>query len=195
MIKTTSMLKEELKSYGNPATKIGRMVKAGIYIPIVKGLYETDQTVPGYVLAESIYGPSYLSFEFALSCYGMIPEAVYTFTSAAFEKKKKKKYDTPFGVFTYRDIPGEVFPYGVRIKKEKEYYYKIASPEKALCDKLYTLPPVRNKREFIGLLFEDLRLDEDFLHMLNLDELETLCEMYHSTNLRMFSKVVRGKDI
>lgn len=188
MIKTTAMLKEEWKSYGNPSTKIGRMVKEGVYIPIVRGLYETDKTVPGYLLAESIYGPSYLSFEFALAFYGMIPEAVYAFTSATFEKKKKKKYDTPFGVYTYRDVPGEVFPYDVLMKKEEGYYYKIALPEKALCDKLYTLPPVRNKREMMELLFQDLRLDEESMNKLNRDELETLCKMYHSTNVMMLCK-------
>lgn len=189
------MLKEELKSYGNPATKIGRMVREGIYTPIVKGLYETDSTVPGYVLAESIYGPSYLSFEFALSFYGMIPEAVYVFTSATFQKKKKKKYDTPFGIFTYRDIPGEVFPFGVHIKREGDYYIKIASPEKALCDKLYSLPPVRNQRELTELLFQDLRLDEDFMCKVNLEELRELCEIYHSTNVKMLFKVAGRRGI
>ena len=34
----------------------------------------------------------------------MIPEAVYTVTSATFEKKKKKKFETAFGTFTYRDV-------------------------------------------------------------------------------------------
>ena len=56
-----------------------------------------------YLLAGSIYGPSYISFEFALSYYGLIPEAVHVVTCASFEKKKKKTYDTIFGTFTYRN--------------------------------------------------------------------------------------------
>lgn len=40
--------------------------------------------------AGSIYDPSHISFEFALSYYGLIPEAVYTVTSATFEKRKRK---------------------------------------------------------------------------------------------------------
>ena len=68
---------------------------------MTRGLYETDRNAPAYLLAGSIYGPSYISFEYALSRYGLIPEAVYAVTCATFEKKKKKKYETPFGTFTY----------------------------------------------------------------------------------------------
>ncbi len=90
MIKTTSMLLEELEEYASPKSKLSRMVKRGECFPITKGLYETDPNTPPHLLAGSIYGPSYISFEFALSYYGLIPEAVYTVTCATFEKKKKK---------------------------------------------------------------------------------------------------------
>ena len=91
MIKTTGILVEEYKSYRNPKMKIGRLVKERKLIPIIRGLYETDDSVPGYLLANIIYGPSYLSFEFALSWYDLIPEAVFTITSASFSKKKNKR--------------------------------------------------------------------------------------------------------
>ena len=89
MIKTTAMLLEELSEYGSPKSKLSRMAKNGEYFPITKGIYETDRHTPAYLLAGSIYGPSYISFEYALSFYGMIPEAVYIVTSATFEKKKE----------------------------------------------------------------------------------------------------------
>ena len=88
MIKTTEILIQEYNSYSNPKMKIGRLVKEGKLIPIIKGLYETDSSIPGHYLAGIIYGPSYLSFEFALSWHNLIPEAVYTFTSASYSKKK-----------------------------------------------------------------------------------------------------------
>ena len=100
MIKTTAMLLEELKGYGSPKSKLARMAERGECFPITRGLYETDRNAPAYLLAGSIYGPSYISFEYALSRYGLIPEAVYAVTCATFEKKKKKKYETPFGTFT-----------------------------------------------------------------------------------------------
>ena len=90
MIKTTAMLLQELQSYRNPRDKLARMVQNKECIPIIQGLYETDSSTPGYRLANCICTPSYLSFEFALSFHGLIPEAVYNFTSATFEKKKKK---------------------------------------------------------------------------------------------------------
>ena len=105
MIKTTAMLMNELKEYVNPTAKIRRLVDGGKLVPIVRGLYETDGNIPGYYLAPIIYGPSYLSFEFALAYYSLIPEAVYNFTSATFEKKKEKQYTTPYGTFTYSDVP------------------------------------------------------------------------------------------
>ena len=93
MIKTTAMLLEELREYGSPKSKLARMAERGECFPITRGLYETDRNAPAYLLAGSIYGPSYISFEYALSRYGLIPEAVYAVTCATFEKKKKKKYE------------------------------------------------------------------------------------------------------
>ena len=90
MIKTTNMILAELSSYANPKAKLSRLVKEGTYIQIVRGLYETDRGVPRHLLAGSIYGPSYISFAYALGFYGMIPEAVYAVTSATFEKRKNK---------------------------------------------------------------------------------------------------------
>ena len=191
MIKTTNMLLEELQAYRSPKTKLSRNVNKGEYIPIVKGLYETDRTIPGYLLAGSIYGPSYLSFDFALSWYGLIPEAVYAFTSATFEKKKAKRYETAFGVFLYRDVPSEVFPLEIRLKKEGDYWYWIASPEKALCDKLYTMKPVKNADEMQELLFEDLRIDPDILRTLHYETILFLSEKYQTTNIRKLCTVLR----
>ncbi|OKY52769.1 type IV toxin-antitoxin system AbiEi family antitoxin domain-containing protein [Megasphaera cerevisiae] len=188
MLKTTGMILEELHQYASPADKLSRLVKQGKYIPIVKGLYETNHTVPGYLLAGSIYGPSYLSFEFALAYYGLIPEAVYTFTSATFEKKKKKIFKTAFGVFTYRDIPAPAYSYGVNIRVEGGYSYIIASPEKALCDQLYKVEGVKNYQELGHLLLDDLRIDEQELQKLNVADVSVLAQKYGSTNVRKLSR-------
>lgn len=191
MIKTTAIILEELKQYASPASKLSRLIKKGDYIPIIKGLYETDASTPGYLLAGSIYGPSYLSFEFALAYYSLIPEAVYKFTSATYDKKKKKQFETPFGTFTYSDVPAEVYPLGVIIVREGDYSYHIASPEKALCDMLYTKEPVANQRELRSLLFDDMRIDEMEFGKLNSDEIIMLGERYHSTNVQKLSRLIR----
>ena len=195
MIKTTDMILEELQSYANPKTKLSRMVKQGKYFQIARGLYETDKNVPGHLLAGSIYGPSYISFEYALGFYGMIPEAVYTITSANFEKRKKKKYETAFGTFTYRDVPSAAFPLNIRLIQEGSYFYRIAEPEKALCDQLYTMPPAKNIKLLAELLFDDLRIEETELLKLEIEKIVFLSDRYHSTNIKkLITLLKRIKD-
>lgn len=191
MIKTYNALLKELHNYRAPNNKISRMVRTGSVIPITKGLYETDKTIPGYLLANIIYGPSYLSFDFALSYYGLIPEAVYTFTSATFEKKKEKIYNNHFGTFTYRDVPSSAYPYGIRLISEGQYSFAIATPEKALCDKLYIESTVRNKKELIELLFTDLRIDGTEFQQLDKEALCNLADLYKATNLKLLKKLLR----
>lgn len=75
------------------------------------------------------------------------------FTSATFEKRKEKNYDNYYGRFHYRDVPADAFPYEVMIVEELGYSFKIATPEKVIYDKLYTMKPAANKEELINLLF------------------------------------------
>lgn len=191
MLKTLDILLEELKNYANPKDKLSRMVKNGECFRVTRNLYATERNIPGYLLAGSIYGPSYISFDYALSYYGMIPEAVYTITCASFGKKKKKKYETSFGTFTYRDVPDAVFPLCLKVLQEGEYFYRIAEPEKALCDKLYTLTPAANIKELTALLLEDLRIDENSLAQLNLEKITMLSAYYHTTNIKRLVALMR----
>ncbi len=191
MIKTTAMLLNELKDYKSPKDKITRMVKNGIYFPIVRGIYETDKNVNPYLLAESIYGPSYISFEFALSYYGFIPERVETITSASFNKRKKKTYKTNFGTFTYKDVPKKAFPYLINLIEEDGYYYKIAKEEKAICDKIYDEKAISNQKDLLYILENDLRIDIDMITKLDIDLIENLSNYYGSRNVKIFAKLIR----
>ena len=76
MIVTTSMHMDQLRKYSDPAGKILRMKRCGELYPLTRGIYETDGSMPGYCLASAIFGPSYLTFEYALSVYGLIPKAI-----------------------------------------------------------------------------------------------------------------------
>lgn len=185
------MLLHQYRSYVNPAAKISRMVKNGDLVPIIKGLYETDRTVPGYYLAGIIYGPSYLSFEYALAWHDLIPEAVYTFTSATCGKKRKKKYDTPYGIFTYRDVPVTAFPYGTELHAENGYGFVIASAEKAVCDQLYTCSPCSNRTELRQFLFDDLRIDETAFRNTDLNGMAELAGLYQTTNHRLLISMLK----
>lgn len=193
MIITNEIAKKNYKNYSNKNTKLLREIRDGKLFKIINGLYETDQKTPGYFLAGSIYGPSYISFEFALSFYGLIPEKVSTITCASFNKKKKKTYVTNFGTFTYRDVPLSVYPEEILLIADGDYKFQIATVEKALCDKLYTLKPLNNYSNLEKMLFSDLRIDMDNFNKLDTLKIEKLSNLYHSTNVYLLAKYLRRK--
>lgn len=74
--------------------------------------------------------------------------------------------------------------------EEQGYSYKIATAEKAVCDKLYSMKPRRNQKEIKKLLFDELRIDEEEFNNLNFKVLLQLCDLYRCTNLKLLRKVV-----
>ena len=193
MILTFDSLALQFKDYTDVKGKIRREVQSGRLTQITRGLYETDARADGKYLAGAIYGPSYLSFDYILSMCSLIPEAIFqTYTSATFRKGKAKQYDNAFGVFTYRDVPAAVYHFGVEIREENGYSYQIATPEKALCDKLYTISPVGSVKAMRALLFDDLRIDESDFWQLNLEDIKQLAPLYKSTNHKYLAKLIDG---
>lgn len=195
MIVTTAMLLENLKQYKAPLNKISRMVKNNEIFPIVRGLYETNPDTAGHLLAKSIYAPSYLSFDYALSYYNLIPETVYNYTSATYGKRKSKVYTNQFGTYLFRDIPKKAFPFGVRVMHEGSYSYLIATAEKALCDKIYTLSPVFSQKSISDLLFDNLRIDEGEFRLLDHEKLIQYSKLYQTTNHKLLIKLLRRKYV
>ena len=194
MLITNDMAKADLIKYSNKNNKISRDIKSGKLFKIIRGLYETNPNTPAYLLSGSIYGPSYISFEYALSFYGIIPEKVNVITCATFNKKKKKIFNTSFGTFSYRDVPPLAYPEGILLKEENNYSYQLAEPEKALCDKIYTLKPIRNYFNLENMLFNDLRIDEEEFSKLNIEKMEKLSNLYQSRNIKLLVKYMRRKQ-
>jgi predicted transcriptional regulator of viral defense system len=187
MILTMQQLNESLtaEGYSNIRTKIQRLIRDKKLTPVIRGIYETNTDIPGYLLASTIYSPSYISFEYALSWHNLIPERVNVYTCATFNKKKAKLHKTPFGIFTYRDIPAGAYPYEIKLCIENGYSYQLATAEKALCDQLYKLPPVKNQKELQELLYDDLRIEPEMLRKLNFKTLSELAPLYHVRNLKL----------
>ena len=90
------------------------------------------------------------------------------------------------------DVPSLVYPESIILKSEDGYSYPIATKEKALCDKLYTLKPLKNYRELEIMLFNDLRIDKEELSKLNIETIEKLSKLYHSTNVNLLAKYMKG---
>jgi predicted transcriptional regulator of viral defense system len=136
-----SFIKYALCEYKNPRVKINGLLKKGKIIRVKKGLYVFGHELAKgpyskEVLANLIYGPSYISLEYALSFYGLIPERVEAITSIT--SKRKKLFNTPVGIFSYRYINPSIYSYGVTLYELDKYHsILIASKEKALSDMLY----------------------------------------------------------
>ena len=193
MIKTTAQLISELQGYVNPKAKIGRMVEKGDIFPIIRGLYEDDPKTPPEYLAGCIYGPSYISFEYALIQYGMIPRKETPVTCAAYGKRKEKYHETFFGVYTYRDIPKEVFAEELILHAENDYSYIIASPEKALCDTLYNAAPAANLKELQNLLFDEIGFGKRKIFRLDPEIIFRIADLYGCRNLKLMKSLLRKK--
>lgn len=195
MILTTLNLKEKYKNYTDVNGKIKRDIDKGILFPLVRGIYEINSQADGYLLASYIYGPSYLSFEYALSFHHIIPERVVVYTNATFNKRKSKSYQNHFGLFTYRDVSKEAFPFMVKAYEEDVYAYFIASPEKALCDLLYIKKPVLSIKELKMLLFIDLRINKDAFDQFNFQDILFLSSKYISNNIKYLKKYIESEYI
>src|SRR5690242_1644963 len=108
-------------------SKVKRMLAQGKLLHIRRGLYcltneEGYLKKPHpYELAQYIYGPSYISLESALSYHQLIPEAVYTTTSAA--GKRSNEFETPIGIFSFKQLPLEGLYTEVECIKEEAYQF------------------------------------------------------------------------
>ena len=191
MIVTTMMLLDKYRDYANPMDKIKREAEKGSLIRLTRGIYETDANVSPYLLASSICSPSYLSFEFALSYYGLIPERVYAITSASFRLRKTKTVVNPLGRYTFSDITQAAFPFGVTYIKEGDYVVRIATKEKAICDSLSKWPVVHSVKDLRELLFEDKRIDVNEFASCDFSLMEKLASLYHKKNLKLLVKMIR----
>ena len=191
MIITISMLKEKYHDYANPLDKIKRDADKGILIRLTKGIYETDKSVDPYLLASSILSPSYLSFDWALSYYGLIPEKVTSITSATFGNRKNKTFVNYFGRYEYTDIPAKSFPEGLTYLESGEYVVKFATKEKAVCDSLCKWRVTKSIKELKELLFVDKRIDEDEFASCDFKLMERLAGLYDKTNLKLLIRLIR----
>ena len=190
MIISTEALKLKYSNYSNPLDKIKRESQKGNIIRLNRGIYATDRNVSPYLLASVILSPSYLSFEWALSYYGLIPERVYSITSASLMVRKNKTFVNEFGRYEYSDIPVNAFSEGLTLLSEGEYSCRIATKEKAICDSLSKWPVVHSVKELKELLFDDKRIYEEEFLTCDFNLLTRLAKLYKKTNLELLINLI-----
>ncbi len=124
---------EKITGLSRPSLKVAlsRFVKQGALIRLKRGVYAQAGTPLDLVkIANQLYYPSYLSFESALSYYGILSQAPYTLTFATI--KPPKKITLGETEIEFRQVKKTLF-FGYSFK-DNMY---IAEPEKALLDQLY----------------------------------------------------------
>lgn len=178
MIKTHQSVMEELADYASPKARLTHMLRAGSLLKVRRGLFVDDAAVSRRALAPVIYGPSYISFQYALASYGLIPERVETITCASYGKNRDKLFRTPLGEYRYLYLPVAVYPYGISQDEDEGARYLIATPEKALCDAVYKTSGIVSRDELETLLLEDWRVEKEELHGLDADFIEWIAPRY-----------------
>lgn len=192
------VMKWILKDYRQPNDKIKNLVKDNLLIPVRRGLY-----IPGFLLmqrqpdpfliANHILGPSYVSLESALSYYSLIPERVYTITSAT--TKASRTFYTKIGVYSYTKLPLPYYSFGIRnIELTPNQRFLIASPEKALFDKIITTTGIefRSKKATLEYLEDDLRIDLDMLKSLDISSMnEWIISAPKKSTLQMLLETIK----
>lgn len=174
---TGADIKSCFKNLASPEKKIQLLEKSGELIRLKRNLYIVNQELTGKetderLCANHLYGPSYVSFQWALRYYGMIPERVYLMTSAT--TKRTRFFETPIGNFRYTQVPVPYFSIGVESRIEKGVGYLMATREKALCDTILLdkFVPNQSVKALSIYLEEDMRLDMDILDELDNDIIE-----------------------
>lgn len=172
--------------------KVKRLIAQGFLLHLRRGIYCLTEKA-GYLaklnpleLAQPIYGPSYISLESALSFHQLIPETVYTVTSAT--SKRTKEFTTPLGIFSYLHLPLENFYAEVSLIQENNSQFFMAKPWKAICDYVYCY-----KKNWLGLkpLIKSLRIEADKLPPLRYEEHQILDAYYQHARVSRFLKSVQ----
>lgn len=176
---TKQLLLDLLREYKRPHDKIDELVKRGLLVQVKRGLY-----IPGpnlniaspelFLVANHLYGPSYISMESALSHWGFIPEKVYETSSVTINPSKV--YRTSIGRFTYKHLEPPYYSFGIKqVPLMKKQTVLMASAEKALCDKIITTSGIvlRSVKQTIDLLVEDFRMDKEMLRTLTTSIIST----------------------
>ncbi len=160
-----SVLRSLFSSYNFPNDKIQALENEGKLIRLKKGMYVVSPYFSGELLSEELianhlYGPSYVSMESALRYYGLIPEKVFTVRSAT--TNRSRKFGNSIASFQYVSVREDYYSIGINQKMvDNKYTFLIASPEKALCDLIVTTPYINFQSvKAVETYLEDyLRLD------------------------------------
>ncbi|OED42589.1 hypothetical protein AB833_06160 [Chromatiales bacterium (ex Bugula neritina AB1)] len=185
----------ELKGYARPNDKISELVRVGTLTRLKKGLYTLSDNpqLSKELVANHLHGPSYVSCHWALSYYGLLPEAISSVSSICIDRARE--YSNSLGRFTYHRVPAAYYKIGLNSQGSGQTAFVIATPTKALCDLLVTTRQIRiqSLSAMKQYLFDDLRLDEADVGALELQIVnDCRSAQYKSQMLSLLSKSIES---
>lgn len=149
----------------------------------------TDQKVDEaylYYCANTLYHPSYVSLESAMSLYGFIPEGVFRITSCT--TLKTNTFETPVGNFGYRNLKKDLF-FGYHLRQWNDHHhYAIAGTEKTIIDYLYLHNELQSIADFISLRWNKIEI----LNQISMDKLTKYVSYIDSNALSNRIKVFKN---
>ncbi|HHF52714.1 MAG TPA: hypothetical protein ENL46_08530 [Candidatus Aminicenantes bacterium] len=184
-----------LPEYKYIRNKISRLIQNKYLIRLKQGVYLKNPEISGTrysleYLAQKLYQRSYVSLQYALQLYGMIPESVYEVTSVT--DRANKVFDTSVGRFSYRLLKPEYYRVGVT-KSRDPYgcFYQLATREKALSDLLYYENNFQSRSALYDYIIDGLRIEEEDIAALDPDLLSEIAEAGKKRNLDYLAECVR----
>ena len=129
-----------------------------------------------FLIANKIYSPSYVSFEMALSFYGLIPESVYGITSAT--SNKTYRFKTEIGEFMYSHLKPELL-FGYELITLGGVSYKMADIEKTILDYFYINTQLTTEADFFELRFNE----EEFKTKADYEKLQKYLAAFNNKSL------------
>jgi hypothetical protein len=189
-------LLDSVHGYAQPRMKISGMLAKGDIVRVKKGLYILGESLRRRpfcreLLANLIYGPSYVSLEYALHYHGLTPERVETVTSVTCGRSRT--FDSPVGTFSYRMIPMEAFRTGMdQVELDDGRSFLIAIPEKALADRIVADrgAGISTQKELHEYLLADLRIDPASLRGLDPTRLMEIAQHYRSRRVKLLADLI-----
>jgi hypothetical protein len=190
-IKLLSML----SNYVSPRDQVTKLIKQRKIIRVKKGIYvlgpEFRRPFSTEILANMIYGPSYISGVSALFFYQLIPERTETTTSRT--PNRKKIFETPVGRFTYEYLPMDQYRVSIdQINLDRERSFLIATREKALVEMIVKIIDIHSCADLLDWI-QSMRIEPDQLSKFRLGELQNLKKVFPQVQLDFLIEIVRKK--
>ena len=161
-------------------------VDKGVLKHLWRNAYAFAKDLNRFVIANGLHGPSYLSYETALSIYSLIPERVNDVLSVT---TTKKEYKTPCGRFIFRGQNSHLFALGMSRIEHYNEKILIATKEKALLDTLASARLNCSKatnQEIFEYVTDGLRIDSSELFKLKITHVKTMSKLYRNRAPIMF---------